>query len=104
MKYGDPLFTKRASNGSGTFDKHGYRIITVDGKRIPEHRFIMETQIGRKLLKDETVHHKNGNRSDNRIENLELWSSFQPYGQRVEDKVEYAIEILKRYAPSGYYL
>lgn len=58
----------------------------------------MEQQIGRKLLPDETVHHKNGVRDDNRPENLELWSSSHPTGQRVSDKVEWAKMILVRYA------
>ena len=59
----------------------------------------MEEIIGRPLEKHENVHHKNGNRADNRPENLELWSTYQPKGQRIEDKVQYAIEILRLYAP-----
>lgn len=67
------------------------------GRLVYEHRFIMEQLLGRKLLPKESVHHKNGNKSDNRPGNLELWSSFQPAGQRVEDKLAYAREIIRIY-------
>lgn len=67
---------------------------------IAEHRLIMSESLGRPLYEDENVHHINGNRHDNRIENLELWSSAQPKGQRVEDKLEWAYEIIRRYSNS----
>lgn len=62
-----------------------------------QHRFIMERILGRKLLKGENVHHKNGVRWDNRPENLELWVVHQPAGQRPSDLVKWAKEILNRY-------
>jgi hypothetical protein len=59
----------------------------------------MSKVVGRPLTKDETVHHKNGNKQDNGKRNLELWTSSHPSGQRVQDKIVWAIELLQRYAP-----
>jgi len=74
----------------------GYVYLTSP-KRIAEHRAVMEQFLGRELTNGETVHHKNGNRQDNRLENLELWSSRQPAGQRICDKILWAKEIITQY-------
>ena len=62
-----------------------------------EHRYIMEKALGRKLRPEETVHHKNAQRSDNRLENLELFTSRHGPGARVRDQVEWAIGLLTDY-------
>lgn len=71
------------------------------GKRTVQwqHQLVVEESIGRPLAPNEEVHHKNGNRADNRIENLQLWSTSQPKGQHWRDKLEYAREILALYGP-----
>lgn len=83
--------------GKGCVNKQGYRCIFVKGVRVLEHRVVMGDLLGRPLLPSENVHHKNGDRLDNRIENLELWSTSQPAGQRVVDKLVWAREIISLY-------
>ena len=89
---------------------HGYRVVPVarhlrhltGGKRSElEHRLVMAQMLGRCLTADESVHHRDGNRLNNRPENLELWSRYQPSGQRVADKVAFAIAILESYCPEA---
>lgn len=85
------------------FKRHGYVYISVPslvtGKKhaIFEHRYVMSKHLERELRPEETVHHKDGNRANNALENLELFSSNHGPGQRVVDKVQFAIEILTLY-------
>jgi hypothetical protein len=67
---------------------------------IPENIFVMSEYLGRPLdTKTESVHHKNGIRSDNSISNLELRCRYHGYGQTIQDTVAYAVNILRRYSP-----
>lgn len=86
---------QKLPKGTHTVNSAGYEM--VRGKLV--HRIRMEEQLGRMLLPGETVHHRNGNRRDNRPENLELWVSGHHNGQRVEDRIRDAVRILERYAP-----
>lgn len=102
-RHGDPLKQIRRRErraGEGTYN-NGYHFTAIvrNGvqRHIGTHRLVMEKRLGRSLRKNENVHHINGNRSDNRPENLELWVRSQPCGQRPVDLVSWAREILTTY-------
>lgn len=77
------------SNGYVKVRSWGHPRASKYGRHVLEHSLVMEKIIGRYLLPGENVHHKNGIRDDNRPENLELWVTSQPSGQRVSDLIEF---------------
>jgi hypothetical protein len=90
--------------GATMLDNRGYvrvKVAETGSSWYPQHRHVMECQLGRRLLAGESVHHINGDRQDNRIENLELWSRVQPAGQRVADKIAWAKDLLATYEPQA---
>lgn len=99
-------YSEALHKGKKYVDPAGYIFVTPkqedkwlfkDTRVVLEHRLIMSKHLNRSLSKDEVIHHINGNRQDNRIENLELWSKSQPSGQRVSDKITWAKQFLKQY-------
>jgi HNH endonuclease len=107
LKHGHPQveIPLREVDGTGHMS-HGYQQINIPKElrhlsngltKIAEHRFVMGQHLGRSLTSDEHVHHINGVKTDNRLENLELWSTYHPSGQRITDLLEFCMVILERY-------
>jgi len=90
---------RRQHNGGYVWVSNAEFPGALPGNRTLEHVVIMSRRLGRPLRKGETIHHKNGVRNDNRDDNLELWPTSHPRGQRIEDKVKWATELLALYAP-----
>jgi len=94
------------AKAKGSVDKHGYKLLSrlnsnsANGNKMyqqPAHRAAMEKALGRPLTRYETVHHKY-DKSDNKIESLELWSNRHSKGQRVSDKIDFATSLLQEYS------
>ena len=67
--------------------KHTYKTMTVNGKQVRVHRYIMEQHLGRKLASWEHVHHINGDSHDNRLENLAVLSNAAHQKVEVEERM-----------------
>lgn len=77
--------------GHTTIQHDGYRNVKTENGWVMEHRLVMAAVLGRDLFPWENVHHVNGDRADNRTENLEVWVRGQPAGQRLEDIIDFVV-------------
>lgn len=91
-RHGKQLKPLYLSRGNGHINPGGYRLVRVAGTPMLEHRAVMQEHLGRPLEPFETIHHLNGDRLDNRLENLELWVNKQPRGQRVSDVINFVLK------------
>lgn len=97
MSCTNKLNPRNWKGGKATHTK-GYNL-TYDGATyVFNHRSVMEDVIGRKLLEDEFVHHKNGVKLDDRQDNLELWVKTPPQDMDSHASLDWALEMVSRYA------
>lgn len=88
----------RWKGGLPMINSRGYKEFRHGELRgVLEHRYVYEQHYGIKLLPHQNIHHVNGDKLDNRIENLELWDTSQPQGQRVEEKIMFYKELYEKY-------
>lgn len=107
QRYGDPTVRLARARGTGSITSSGYLSVacprdftgmaTAAG-RVLEHRLVMAQHLGRCLLAAETVHHRDGDRLNNALKNLDLRVGAHGKGVSVADAVAHASAILRRYA------
>jgi hypothetical protein len=105
-----PVSAPIAKSPRGQVDKinkDGYHLISVPagtpgavqrGLVMLEHRYVMQNHLRRPLLRAETVHHKDGNRLNNNLDNLELKSGNHGSGINVIDGVLASLDWIERYS------
>jgi hypothetical protein len=111
----DRPIKKKAPDGEGHLNDKGYRMVRHNGRMMGKHLVEFEKVLGRRVRTEapykENVHHKNGNRDDNRTDgppvmtpdgkyltgNLEMWSQSQPPGQEIGPKLDWGMEMLAEY-------
>ncbi len=110
-RHGDPLTTKNRARGSGSINSEGYVTVvcpaefapmgqgngTNGSRRVLLSRLVMAQHLGRLLYPEETVHHKDGDKLNNRLDNLELRTGAHGKHQSIEDAVAWARTLLERY-------
>lgn len=102
-----PHIKLRNKKGEGYINRQGYLSFRMKDHpcadkngRVQASHLVIYENTGKIIKNPESVHHKNGMRLDNRLENLEVWSVSQPCGQKVEDKIEWCKSFLSKYGYS----